>query len=74
MKATNRIRYIVLFLLFFISSIGYAQDTSVEMADTMRANGKIYVVVGVLSIIFTGIIVFLVIIERRLRKLEKGQN
>ena len=43
----------------------------IEMADTMRSEGKIYVVVAVLSIIFAGIVVFLVSLERKVSKLEK---
>jgi CcmD family protein len=41
------------------------------MADRMRADGMIWVVIAVLCIIFTGILVFLFMIERRLKKLEK---
>ncbi len=43
----------------------------VEMADALRASGKIYVVVVVLAIIFAGIITFLLLIDRRLKKLER---
>lgn len=48
----------------------FAQNT-VEMADGMRQSGKIYVVVGVIVIIFIGIILFLLSLEKRLKKLEK---
>ena len=44
------------------------------MADTLHANGKIYVVVIVLSIIFTGIIIYLVRIDRKVSKLEKANE
>ena len=50
----------------------FAQTTeNIEMADAMRQSGKIYVVVGVLAIIFLGIVVYLVSIDRKLSKLEK---
>ncbi len=55
-------------LLFFLSTGVQAQP---EMADTMRSNGKIYVVVGVVGIIFIGIVTYLVIQELRIRKIEK---
>ena len=42
-----------------------------EMADGLYANGKIYVVVVVLAIIFAAIILFLVMLERKISKLEK---
>ena len=46
-------------------------QADIEMADTMRSNGKIYVVVGVIAIVFTGIIVYLISIDRKVSKLEK---
>ena len=49
-----------------------AQDErKVEMADTMRSNGKIYVVVAVIVTIFAGIIIYLVRLDRKITKLEK---
>jgi hypothetical protein len=51
-----------------------AQDAgqgSVEMADTMRQNGKIYVVIAVLLTILAGLIAYVVRIDRKLTKLEK---
>jgi hypothetical protein len=45
-----------------------------EMADTFRSNGKIYVVLLVICTIFAGIILFLVFLERKIKKLEKNQN
>ena len=48
-----------------------AQD-KVSMADEMRANGKIYVVVAVLLTIFIGIIIYLIRLDRKLTKLEKN--
>lgn len=47
------------------------KDTSVEMADVMRSNGKIYVVVGVIVVIFAGLIVYTINIDRKLSKIEK---
>jgi len=41
------------------------------MADVMRDNGKIYVVVGVIVLIFAVLFAYLVIIDRKLRKLEQ---
>ncbi len=38
--------------------------------DFMRESGKIYVVVGVLVLIFLGIVSYLVYLERKLTKLE----
>jgi CcmD family protein len=51
-----------------------AQVTDPEKQYTafdMRHNGKIYVVVGVILIIFIGIILYLVRLDRKITKLEK---
>lgn len=48
-----------------------AQRPEVEMADTLRSNGKIYVVVTVLAIVFVAIIIYLISIDRKLSRLEK---
>lgn len=57
-------------LLFILLSAGYA-SAETEMADTMRSNGKIYVVVVVLATIFAGIFAYLVYLDRKISKLEK---
>ena len=46
----------------------------VEMADTMRSNGKIYVVVAVACIVFAVIAVYLIMIDRKVTRLEKKNN
>jgi len=51
-----------------------AEDTSVEMAEQMRAEGKIYVVVAVVLIIFIGMILYLISLDRKIYKLEKEKG
>jgi hypothetical protein len=52
-----------------------AQDLAgtqqVEMADRMRAEGKIYVVVAVLGAILLGLILYVVRLDRKITKLER---
>ena len=48
-----------------------AAENEVEMADVMRSNGKIYVVVAVVTIIMTGLIIYLISLDRKITKLEK---
>ncbi|MBL7870159.1 MAG: CcmD family protein [Cyclobacteriaceae bacterium] len=65
----NRIRLI---LVAIIS--GYSISTSAqtaEMADAMRSEGKIYVVVAILLVIFAGLISFLVLLDRKVTRIEK---
>ena len=56
-----------------IPFFGIAQEiiAQPDMADTFRSEGKIYVVISVLSIIFMCLIGYLVYIDMKLRKLEK---
>lgn len=61
----------VLFLCVSIMNICAQEPNSVEMADGMHANGKIYVVVTVLSIVFAGIVVFLIMLDRKIAKIEE---
>ena len=51
-----------------------AQDgrQKVEMADFMRSNGRIYVVVAVIITILAGLILYLIRLDRKLTKLEKN--
>jgi len=43
----------------------------IEMADTMRSEGKIYVVVAILLVIFLGLISYLVLLDRKITRIEK---
>lgn len=62
-------------LFLFIAILSFAQTPEkVEMADALRASGKIYVVVSVIAVIFLGIATYLIYMERRLSKLEKEQK
>lgn len=65
---------LALVLLTIVSSTVQAQNQPVEMADKMRENGMIYVVVGVILIIFAGLIGYLVTLDRKIKKLEKQTN
>ena len=62
-------RLITTLLILLISTTLCHAET--EMADIMRSNGKIYVVVAVLATIFAGIFVYLFILDRKITKLEK---
>lgn len=60
--------------LLLLTLFSFAQDTgknSEIMANTMRSNGKIYVVVAVLLTILLGLIGYLISIDRKISKLEK---
>lgn len=48
-----------------------AQAMEVEMADALRAEGKIYIVVLVCLLVLFGLISYLVYLDKRISKLEK---
>jgi CcmD family protein len=63
-----------LFMLMMVLSIASkAQSQQVEMADGMRSNGKIYIVVAVCLTILIGLFVYVFSIDRKISKLEKEQ-
>jgi CcmD family protein len=66
-------KFVTLIVLLLINILSIAQDTTeaVDMADTMRSNGKIYVVLAVILTIFLGIIIYLVRLDKKMSKLEK---
>lgn len=47
------------------------QNSKVEMADQFRADGKIYVVVVIASIILAGFFFYAFTLDRKISKLEK---
>jgi CcmD family protein len=66
----KKIFLLTLLLLGYVTV--FAQQTQqVEMADTMRSSGKIYVVIATIAIIFAGLAVYLFSIDKRLKKIEK---
>lgn len=62
-------KYISLIIFTFLSITTFAQE--VEMADTMRSEGKIYVVVTILLLILVGLIGYLFQLDRKVSRLEK---
>lgn len=77
-------KWLVVFLLFISLQVVAQEKTeiktedyenySVDMADQMRENGKIYVLVGIIGIVMGGILVYLVGTDKKLSRLEKEFN
>jgi len=55
----------------FLNLVINAQE--VTMADTMKSNGKIYVVIAVMLTILIGIVLYLIRLDRKISKLEKNK-
>jgi len=63
-------RTLLMMVMLFISA-GIASAQDIEMADQFRADGKIYVVIGVILLLLIGLFIYLFRIERKVKKLEK---
>ncbi len=62
------------FLLLLFSFTAFtvnAQASEIEMADQFRADGKIYVVIAVVSVVLIGLFAYLFRLERKVTELEK---
>lgn len=69
--------YLFFFIFFMIAGQVIAQQTNknvVEMADFMRSSGRIYVVIAVLLTILLGLLLYLVRLDKKIKKLENGQS
>lgn len=64
------IKNLSLTLLVLFSQSLFAQPTT-SMADNMRSDGRIYVVIAVLLTILAGIFLYLVRLEKKIKSLEK---
>lgn len=54
---------------------GNAQnDNSPQMADYLRQNGKIYVVVAVIGIIFAALVAYLFRLDKKVSNMEKKMD
>lgn len=70
-------RLVLLFAFSILQLAVWAQqnmDTKTEEpTDFMRSEGKIYVVIAVIVVIVLGIFIYLINLDRKIKKLEKGQ-
>ncbi|MFT3677452.1 MAG: hypothetical protein QM781_16265 [Chitinophagaceae bacterium] len=71
----NRLRSLITVLFLFCCTAGFAQGGPGQSAigETMRSNGRIYVVIAVILIILAGLILYVVRLDKKMSRLEKGQ-
>lgn len=63
---------ILTILTLLLSSLNLlAQNNDIEMADQLRTDGKIYIVVICIVIILGGLLFYLFAMDKRLKLLEK---
>lgn len=71
MKINNKMKQYLILFVFLTMNLSSAMAQDVEMADGMRAEGKIYVVVAVAFIALAILSFYMIRIERKVSKLEK---
>jgi hypothetical protein len=64
----------LVFLLSAMFSSAQEEVSGPQMADAFRSDGKIYVVITVIAMIFAALVIFLIALERKVNKLEKQIN
>ena len=70
----KKLKYFLLTLIAGSSNLivlAQPDPANVQMADTMRSNGKIYVVVAVILTILAGLVLYIVRLDRKISRLEK---
>ena len=71
----RKIKYLSTFIISLLSTlINYAQTDKAEMADTMRSNGRIYVVVAVVVLILLGLFLYLLRLDKKITRIEKNNS
>ena len=73
-KLFKRLIHIIVVITAFPALVFAQSDSTIEMADSMRSEGKIYVVILVVAIVFTGLVIFAINSDRKISKLEKEVN
>jgi membrane protein DedA with SNARE-associated domain len=71
----RKMKYLsALIVSLLLTLINYAQTDKAEMADAMRSNGRIYVVVAVVVLILLGLFLYLVRLDKKITRMEKNNS
>ena len=70
-KRTISLLIFTLVFLFPIDLLSQANET-IEMSQLLRADGKIYVVLAVISIVLAGLFGYLIYLDKKISKLEEN--
>ncbi len=67
----KKMMFLCLAMVFSLNIQAQQPVSEVEMADALRANGMIYVVVLVLAVVMAGFIAYLIATDRKVSRIEK---
>jgi len=65
----NSAKYLFALIFALMTTLANAQDAT--MADGLRSEGKIYVVVLIIMIVLFGLIAYLFLMDRKLNRIEQ---
>ena len=71
---TKIVQFLFVTVLILLALPVVAQDGKVEMADSMRSEGKIYVVIAVILTILAGLLFYVWRLDRKITKLENDKS
>ena len=70
-------KIISLISLCFVTTCIFAQQMDLskeEPTDFMHGNGKIFVVLAVVVVIVSGLLIYLISLDRKIKKMEEGKT
>ncbi len=67
-------RRLGILLTALVSSLAAAAQEQVAMADVMRSNGKIYIVVAVCLTILIGLFLYVLTLDKKISRMEKEKK
>ncbi len=70
----KKVMFLCLSMLLSLNIQAQQPVGEVEMADALRANGMIYVVVLVVAVVMAGFIAYLIVTDRKVSRIEKELN
>lgn len=73
----NYKKLVLFFSCCLIFATGYSQqlnNANEKSGDFMTSNGKIFVVMAVVVVIALGLFLYLINLDRKIKKLEKGDS
>jgi protein-S-isoprenylcysteine O-methyltransferase Ste14 len=68
------LKKIVLLPVALLNAAGVFAQDKVEMADVMRSNGKIYIVVTICLTVLVGLFFYVFMLDRKISRFEKSSK
>lgn len=73
-KISSRIMLTAIMLSLNLPGMAASMASPEENPDWMRGNGLLFIVIAVLLIIFSGLFIYMMMLDKKISKLEKQIN